>query len=204
MSKELVLAAGNVDVAIPGVVSGCRVFFSSENHVAVTPGRFVTPDGGFAEVRRTVKDAALLPNRDIVLLTGRVIGQGCAFYIRDNDRVGRDETVIATIKILRYPVRSREDIYVSHALRSSNSAMSKLITLAATGDNATTEFNIPWRVPMDHHSDVYVDGVLQEEFEDYRLIPIKDEYDRRYTVIVFTDAPHEGASIQLQSGLKDL
>lgn len=204
MSKELVLAEGNIDVAIPGVVSGCRVFFSSENHVAVTPGRFVTPDGGFAEVRRIVKDAALLPDKDVVLLTGRVIGQGCAFYIRENDKVGRDETVIATIKILRYPVRSREDIYVSHALRSSNSAMSKLLILAATGDSVTNEFNIPWRVPMDHHSDVYVGGVLQEEFKDYRLVPVKDEYDRKYTVVVFTDAPHRGAAIQLQSSLKDL
>lgn len=204
MAKELTIATKLPDISLPGVISGCRVMFSSENHLSISQGRFVTPTGGFAEIRRTVRDAVLLPDKqDIVYITGSVSNGGMMFNARTEKGIGREETVLAMVKVLKYPVRSREDIKISHSVKSSNAAMSKVITLTSCADGETTEWVIPWRIPVDHHTEIFVGGVLQEEFEDYTLYPVKDSYDRRYTKIIFEEAPHINANITVQSGLME-
>lgn len=202
MATELTIVSKLPDISVPGVVSGCRLYLSSENYIGVTAGRFVTPTGGFAEIRRTVPDCIKIPeNKDIIYVVGAVIGNGVTYRACSDKEVGREETVLGRVKVLKYPAKLRGDIIVTHSLRSSNPAMSKLVILTSSADGETSEYVVPWRIPVYHHSHVYVGGIEQEEGVDYNVFPVKDSSDRRYTKIKFDEAPAKGAEILVETGI---
>lgn len=175
---------------IPGVISGMRVFLSSENNIGISSGIFVSASGDLLELRRNIRDIVSLPEgSDVVILTASTRRGGICFHIKELSIVDNDEIALAMIKILRSPATSTSDVLITHTMSSSNLNCSKFIKMSATTDGVTGAFDFPFRFDDRYKLEVKAGNAVKKKDRDFVLSDLSNEDGYRYTSIVFNDPP---------------
>lgn len=205
MGRELVIESSVPNgFRIPGVLSGMRVFLSSDNHIGVTSGRLISADGYLIEMPRIVSDVAELPsNEDVVILTASYKSGGICFKLKSLCIIDNDEIAVAMIKVLKNPAVSKSDILLTHALGSSNFVCMKSISFSASPDNRSRVFDLPLRITNDHRIHVKVGSVEKKIISDYKVVNATREDGYKFTSIEFVNPPVGPRKVHVEISLNE-